>query len=113
MRKLPEKQGSAPTVLVTDKRASYGCARRDLDLASRHAQGLRKNNRAENSHQVVRRQEKNIQGFRSAGSAQRFLFSHSAVFNMFNLQRHLVSRRTLGLFRTDAADQWQRATTAA
>jgi putative transposase len=98
---------------VTDKLPSYGCARRELRLAARHEQGLRKNNRAENSHQVVRRREHRMQRFKSAGSAQRFLSTHSAVHNTFNLQRHLVSRRTLRLFRSEAAQQWQRATAAA
>jgi putative transposase len=113
MRKLLKKQGFAPTVLVTDKLPSYGCARRDLGLSARHDQDLRKNNRAENSHQVVRRRERKMQGFNSAASAQRFLSIHAAVHNTFYLQRHLVSRRTLRLFRTDAAAQWQRATAAA
>jgi putative transposase len=113
VRKLLKKQGSAPNVLVTDRLPSYGCTRRDLDLSARHEQGLRKNNRAENSHQVVRRRKRKMQGFRSAGSAQRFLSSHSAVYNTFNSQRHLVSRRTLRLFRTEAAGQWRRATAAA
>jgi hypothetical protein len=44
----------APRVLVTDRLRSYGAARRHLELSARHEQGLRKNNRAENSHQVVR-----------------------------------------------------------
>src|ERR671938_1047123 len=51
MRKLLKKQGYAPGVLVTDKLGSYGAARRELGLSARHHQGLRKNNRAENSHQ--------------------------------------------------------------
>ena len=38
--------GVAPEVLVTDKLASYGCARRKLGLGCRHEQGLRANNRA-------------------------------------------------------------------
>ena len=113
MRKLLKKQGYAPRMLVTDKLASYGCARRELGLSVRHEQGLRKNNRAENSHQVVRRRERKMQGFRSAGSAQRFLSAHSAVHNTFNLQRHLISRRTLRVFRSEAAEQWQRASAAA
>jgi transposase-like protein len=113
MRKSLKRQRYAPTVLVTDKLPSYGCARRELGLSARHEQGLRKNNRAENSHQVVRRRERKMQRFKSAGSAQRFLSIHSAVHNTFNLQRHLVSRRTLRLFRTDAAEQWRRATAAA
>src|SRR5919205_1726944 len=73
MRKLLKKQGYAPGVLVTDKLGSYGAARRELGLSARHEQGLRKNNRAENSHQVVRRRERKLQRFKSAGSAQRFL----------------------------------------
>jgi hypothetical protein len=31
----------------------------------------------------------------------------SAVDNTFNLQRHLISRRTLRLFRAKATNQWQ------
>jgi transposase-like protein len=100
MRKLLKKQGYAPSVLVTDKLPSYGAARRKLGLSARHEQGVRKNSRVENSHQVVRRRERKMQGFKSAGSAQRFLSIHSTVYNTFNFQRHLISRRTLRLFRT-------------
>ena len=113
MRKLLRKQGCAPDVLVTDRLASYSCARRQLGLRARHELGLRKNNRAENSHQVVRRRERKMQRFKSAGSAQRFLSVQSAVHNTFALQRHLISRRTLRLFRAEAAEQWARATVAA
>ncbi len=67
------KQGFAPRVMVTDKLASYGSARRSLGLRCRHEQGLRANNRAENSHQPVRRRERKMQRFKSPGSAQRFL----------------------------------------
>ena len=112
IRKLLKKQGYAPIVLVTDKLGSYGAARRELGLSAHHEQGLRKNNRAENSHQVVRRRERKMQGFKSAGSAQRFLSTHSAVYNTFHLQRHLISRRTLRLFRAEAVLQWQTATVA-
>jgi transposase-like protein len=113
IRKLLKKQGFAPSVLVTDKLPSYGAARRELGLSAHHEQGLWKNNRAENSHQVVRRREQRMQGFKSSGSAQRFLSVHSAVHNTFNLQRHLISRRTLRLFRAEAASQWQLATAGA
>src|SRR5215210_4273009 len=73
MRKLLKKQGCAPDELVTDKLGSYGAARRNLGLSARHEQGLRMDNRAENSHQPVRRRERKQQRFKSAGSAQRFL----------------------------------------
>jgi putative transposase len=54
-----------------------------------------------------------MQGFKSPGSAQRFLSMHAVVHNTFNLQLHLVSRRTLRLFRAEAAQAWQNATVAA
>jgi putative transposase len=107
MRKLLKKQGFAPKLLVTDKLRSYASAFRRLRLTCPHEQGLRKNNRAENSHQPVRRREHKMQRFKSARSAQRFLSMHAAVHNTFNLQRHLVSRSTLRIFRAEAANQWR------
>jgi putative transposase len=93
MRKLLKKRGFAPKLLVTDKLRSYGAAFRQLGLSCPHEQRLRRNNRAENSHQVVRRRERKLQRFKSARSAQRFLSVHAAVHNVFNLQRHLVGDR--------------------
>ena len=113
MRKLLRKEGYAPDELVTDKLGSYGAAQRRLRLSCCHEQGLRKNNRAENSHQPVRRRERKQQRFKSPGSAQRFLSMHAPVHNTFNLQRHLISRRTLRTFRAEAAQAWQIATAAA
>ena len=112
-RKLMRKLGFAPTVIVTDKLRSYSSAFRDIGLSARHEQGLRKNNRAENSHLPVRRRMRKLQRFKSPGSAQRFLSAHAAVYNTFNLQRHLISRRTLRIFRAEAADQWNAAVAAA
>src|SRR3982074_1582215 len=85
---------------------------RHLHLTCSHEQGLRKNNRAENSHQIVRRRERKMQRFKSAGSAQRFLNMHAAVHNTFNLQRHLISRSTLRAFRAEAAVRWHGAVAA-
>ncbi|WP_238246930.1 DDE-type integrase/transposase/recombinase, partial [Methylobacterium iners] len=113
LRKLIKKQGFAPAVLVTDKLRSYAAAHRELGLSARHEQGLRQNNRAENSHQPVRRREHKQQGFKSPGSAQQFLSMHAAVQNTFSLQRHLISRGTFRLFRAKAAEAWQKATAAA
>jgi putative transposase len=113
MRKLLTKQGFAPKLLVTDKLRSYASAFRQLGLTCPHEQGIRRNNRAENSHQVVRRRERKLQRFKSARSAQRFLSMHAAVHNTFNLQRHLVSRSTLRKFRADATAQWKSAVAAA
>lgn len=109
MRKLLKKHGFAPRVVVTDKLRSYASALRDLGLSARHEQGLRKNNRAENSHQPVRRRERKMQRFKSAASAQRFLSIHAAVYNNFNTQRHLISRTTLRRFREEAMRNWHSA----
>src|SRR3954466_302253 len=113
MRKLLKKQGFAPKLLVTDKLRSYAAAFRRLRLTCPHEQGLRKNNRAENSHQPVRRRERKQQRFKSARSAQRFLAMHAPVHNTFNYQRHLIARRTLRTFRSAAAHAWRIATAAA
>src|SRR6202050_798694 len=85
LRKLLKKQGFAPEVLVTDKLRSYGAAKSKMRLCARHEQGMRQNNRAENSHQPTRRRERKMQRFKSPGSAQRFLSTHAAVQNTFNV----------------------------
>ncbi len=112
MRKLLKKQGFAPDVLVTDKLRSYGAAKSEMGLSARHKQGLRKNNRAENSHQPARRRERKMQRFKSPGSAQRFLSVHAAVHNTFNVQRHLTSRNSLRVLRDEAFRTWRAATAA-
>ena len=112
MRNLLKKQGFAPEVLVTDKLRSYGAPKSEIGLSARRERGLRKNNRAENSHLPVRRRERKMQRFKSPGSAQRFLSIHAAVHNTFNVQRHLTSRRTLRVFRDEAFRTWRAATAA-
>ena len=54
------------------------------------------NNRAENSHQPTRRRERKMQRFKSAGSAQKFLSTHAAAYNIFNVQGHLMSAQSHG-----------------
>jgi len=112
MRKLLKKEGFVPKLLVTDKLRSYASAFRQLQLTCLREQRLRKNNRAENSHQPVRRRERKMQRFKSARSAQRFLSMHAAVRNTFNFQRHLVSRSTLRIFRAEAAGEWRNTVAA-
>jgi transposase-like protein len=112
MRKLLKSQGFAPETLITDKLRSYGAAKTQLGLSARHEQGVRKNNRAENSHLPVRRRERKMRRFKSPGSAQRLLSVHAAVDNTFNVQRHLVSRNTLRALRGEALQNWRAATAA-
>ena len=105
MRKLPRKQGFAPAVVTTDGLRSYGVVFVEMGVMARHEQGLRKNNRAEVSHQPVRRRERKTQRFKSPGSAQRFVSMHSAAYNTINVQRRLISRRTLRIFRAEVIAQ--------
>ena len=101
MRKLLKKQGFAPDVLVTDKLRSYGAAKSEMGLSAHHEQGLRTNNRAENSHQpTADGGERKMQRFKSPGSANaccpftpqsKTLFQRPAPSH--------TSRRTLRAFR--------------
>jgi putative transposase len=54
-----------------------------------------------------------MQRLKSAASAQKFLSSHAAVYNIFNVQRHLTSARTHRAFRAAAMNAWRDALAAA
>jgi putative transposase len=79
MRKPLRKYGYVPDKLVTDELRSYAAAVHVLGLSNRHERGRWRNNRAGNSHQPARRRERKMQGFKSPGSAQRFLSTHAAT----------------------------------
>jgi transposase-like protein len=114
LRKLLKNQGYVPDEIVTDGLASYKAAVRELGCKHRHKPGrLLENNRVENSHLPVRRRERKMQRFKSQGQAQRFVSTHSAIYNTFNTQRHLVSRKTLRTFRAVAMAEWNAASVAA
>ncbi len=114
LRKLLKNQGHVPDEIVTDGLASYRAALRELGCLKRHKPGrLRDNNRVENSHLPVRRRERKMQRFKSHGHAQRFVSTHSAIYNTFNIQRHLISRNTMRHFRTSAMAEWNAASVAA
>jgi putative transposase len=76
---------------VTDKHRSYGVAHREVIPESIHVTDQYVNNRAEQSHENTRMREQGMRRFKSAGQAQRFVTTHAAVSNLFNLSRHLVS----------------------
>ena len=114
LRKLLKNQGIHPEAIVTDGLASYPAAASELGCKDRHrASRLRDNNRAENSHLSIRRRERKQQRFKSQGSAQRFLATYAAIYNNFNVRRHLISRCTLRQLRTEAMVTWVAATAAA
>ncbi len=51
-----------------------------------------------------------MQRFKSQASAQIFLTTHSAIYNTFYTQPHLISRPTLRRFRGEALRVWNEAT---
>src|SRR5262249_31911514 len=113
MRKLLKKYVFVPDKLITDDLRSYAAAASDLGIARRHERGRWRNNRAENSHQPTRRRERKMQGFKSPGSAQRFLSTRAAAYNTFNVQRHLISALTHRAFRAAAMNIWREAVAVA
>ncbi len=65
--------------MITDKLASYEAVGRQVMPRVEHRSHKGLNNRAENSHVSLRKRERMMQGFRSAGSLQRFTNGFSAV----------------------------------
>jgi putative transposase len=54
-----------------------------------------------------------MQRFKSQGQAQRFVSTHGVIANLFNVQRHLISRSTLRSFRATAMEGWVAASAEA
>ena len=99
-------------VLVTDKLRSYGAAMKVIGNADKQETGRWLNNRAENSHQPLRRRERAMLGFRRMRSLQKFAAVHSSVHNHFNAERHLYSRSNFKLNRAAALAEWRCLCTA-
>ena len=95
-----------PRKIVTDKLRSYGVAHRELIPDTIHDTSQYANNRAELSHQPTRVRERVMRRFKSMRQAQRFLAAHAAVYNLFNLGRHLISARNYRFFRLRAFASW-------
>ena len=90
-RKLLKGLQYAPRVVITDKLRSYGAAKREILPGVEHRQSRYLNNRCENSHRPTRQRERRMQGFKSAGHAQRFLSAFGSIFQHFRPRRHLLS----------------------
>jgi putative transposase len=111
--RLLKKQKGRPRKIVTDKLRSYGVAHRELIPEVIHDTSQYANNRAELSHQPTRIRERGMRRFKSIlksiRQAQRFLNAQAAVYNLFNLGRHLVSAKTYRFFRLRAFASWKNA----
>ena len=103
------KRYGRPRVMVTDPLRSYQAVMRKIGNAARQETSRWLNNRAENSHQPFRRQERAMMNFRSAKSLQKFAAVHASIDHHFNQQRHhhLYSRKNFKLNRSAALAEWR------
>jgi putative transposase len=84
MRKLMKGQSRSPRVIITDKLRSYSAAKRDIMPGVEHRSRKGLNNRAEHSHQPVRRREQIMRRLKSPRQLQRFLSIHDPIANLFH-----------------------------
>jgi putative transposase len=80
-----------PRVIITEKRKSDGAAKREILPGVEHRQSRSLNNRCEHSHRPTRQREYRMQGFTSAGHAQRLLSAYGPMAPHFRPRRHLWS----------------------
>ena len=111
-KRLLKRLQYVPRVLVTDKLGSYGVAQRELLPDVEHRKSRYLNNRAENSHRPTRRRERQMQRFKSARQAQRFLSAHALIYGHFHPRRHRMRARSYRAGRNTAFKVWNEETCA-
>ncbi len=107
MYKLLKGQETPPRVIVTDKLRSYDAAKREIMPGIEHRSHKGLNNRAENSHLSVRRREKRMMRFKSAGHCQHFVSVHAQVANLFHLNRKHITASDYRNLRSQANSVWR------
>ncbi|CAN7692788.1 IS6 family transposase [Phyllobacterium sp. LjRoot231] len=108
IRKLLKKQGCVPRVMVTDKLRSYAAGNRQIGLTvCDHRQHKGLNNRAENSHQPIRRREKIMKRFKSTRQLQRFVSIHDPIANLHHFPRNKLTSSDHHACRNAAMDAWR------
>ncbi len=108
-KRLLRKHKGDPRKIVTDKLRSYGVAHRELMPETIQDTSQYANNRCELSHEPTRVRERGMRKFKSMKQAQRFFGVHAAVYNLFNLGRHLISAENYRYFRLRAFASWEKA----
>ncbi|MBC8162942.1 MAG: IS6 family transposase, partial [Roseiflexaceae bacterium] len=109
-RKLLKGCQYVPRVLITDKRASYGAAKRELLSSVEHRQHRRRNNRAEHSHQPTRQRERTMRHFKSAGHAQRVLTAFGPIREHVCPRRHRRKAHEYRAVRKERFAVWNTVT---
>ncbi|MFT4825333.1 MAG: putative transposase, partial [Cryomorphaceae bacterium] len=109
LKRLLRSHGDEPRKIVTDKLRSYGVAHRELMPEAIHSTKPYENSRAEQSHEATRVRERGMRKFKSVRQAKRFLGTHAAVSNLFNLGRHKVGAQHYRDLRISAFTEWSSA----
>ena len=108
-RRLLRNHGGDPRKIVTDKLRSYGVAHREMIAETISSTQQYENNRAEQPHEATRVRERGMRRFKSMVQAQRFVTAHAAVYNLFNLGRHLLRAEHYRNLSVSAFNEWSRA----
>ena len=106
LKKTMKRYGQAQAI-VTDRLRSYRAAMKVIGNGNAQEVGRWKNNRCENSHLPFRRREYAMLRFRHMRSLQKFVSIHSSIFNHFNKDRYLNSRKTYKVQREAILVEWQ------
>ena len=97
---------------MTDKIRSYNAVMKVIGNEARQETGRWLNNRAENSHQPLRRRERAIAKFRDIKPLQKFASIQVSIHNHFNHERHLISRDDFKGKREAELVEWQQLSNA-
>ena len=92
---------------MTDRPASHGVAEREVAPCLEHRAHKGLSNRAENSHVPLGKRERQMQGFRSAASLQRFVSVFCALRNLFGPSARRRSALATRLHRLEALGAWR------
>jgi len=111
-RRLLKGLAYVPRVLITDKLASYGAAKREVLPSVEHRRHRGLNNRAENSHQPTRERERRMRRFKSPGHAQRFLAAYGPIAGHFRPRRHRLTAEAYRETRRQRFQTWHEVTGA-
>ncbi len=101
------KRYGRPWTIVTDRLRSYGAAMKVIGIVDRQECGRWLNNRAENSHQPLRRREGAMARFRDIKTLQKFASAHASIHNHFNQDRHRNRRDVFKKNRSAALAEWR------
>jgi len=109
-RRLLKGLASVPRVIISDKLASYGAAKRDVLPRVEHRQHKRLHNRAEDAHQPTRERERRMRRCTSPGHAQRFLAAYGPIASHFRPRRHRLTAAAYRETRTARFATWRAVT---